>query len=346
MELVEHHRLGGIPSLRGSRARFRLAAPPFIIVAGLIFIPACGGPAGPVGPAGSPGLMGDPGPSPAGPTGDPGPVGSPGTTGPAGATGSDGAPGTSGQSVVASSEPAGPNCTYGGAKLVSVAGTQYVCNGKPGLNGTDGSNGASITVATEGAGANCQNGGIAVGSPTGTTYVCSGLAGQNGESVTAETEPSGPNCANGGIKIANSSGTGYVCNLSARASVVKDANGNTLGTLLDADFTTAFVRFKDAAGLIWTVRATATGAEWYSPPVWWTGNCSGVPYSLGTLTGEVVNDLANAYKTVGPVEYVLTLSQSAISPGACGPDHTYRVLSKLAAIGPLPPPPALPLSIQ
>src|SRR4051812_20658597 len=115
MQLGEHRGLGWIPSLLASRAttRVRLPATAIIILLGLMFTPACRGPAGPIGPVGPAGVMGDPGPSPEGPPGDPGPVGSPGTTGPAGATGSDGAPGTPGQSVVASSEPAGPNCTYG-----------------------------------------------------------------------------------------------------------------------------------------------------------------------------------------------------------------------------------------
>jgi hypothetical protein len=55
-----------------------------------------------------------------------------GGMGPTGATGAAGAAGANGQSVTATVENAGANCTYGGWKLVSVSGTSFVCNGAPG----------------------------------------------------------------------------------------------------------------------------------------------------------------------------------------------------------------------
>ena len=43
-----------------------------------------------------------------------------------------GAQGSAGQSVVGSSEPAGPNCPFGGERYDAASGTSYVCNGAPG----------------------------------------------------------------------------------------------------------------------------------------------------------------------------------------------------------------------
>ncbi|HYQ04467.1 MAG TPA: hypothetical protein VER96_37600 [Polyangiaceae bacterium] len=96
------------------------------------------GAVGPTGPAGSSGATGAAGPT--GPTGAAGPAGA---TGPAGAIGPTGPQGTAGQSVVGSSEPSGPNCAYGGVKLVAASGTTYVCNGAPGATGTAGAVGAT-----------------------------------------------------------------------------------------------------------------------------------------------------------------------------------------------------------
>lgn len=58
--------------------------------------------------------------------------------------GGAGPQGDDGQSVTATAESNGANCTYGGWKFVSVSGTSYVCNGAPGTNGNAGSNGTSF----------------------------------------------------------------------------------------------------------------------------------------------------------------------------------------------------------
>jgi Collagen triple helix repeat (20 copies) len=102
--------------------------------------------------------QGQPGPQglsgPAGPQGPKGDVGPAGPQGPAGTNGMDGAPGApgaagkdgkDGTSVTVSDEPAGANCANGGAKLVSVSGTTYVCNGANGVGVVD-SRSATNTV--------------------------------------------------------------------------------------------------------------------------------------------------------------------------------------------------------
>ena len=73
---------------------------------------------GPIGPTGPQGIQG-----PQGPAGATGPAG------PAGATGTQGADGTS---VTVDALPSGdPNCIYGGVKLTSVAGPQFLCDAPP-----------------------------------------------------------------------------------------------------------------------------------------------------------------------------------------------------------------------
>jgi hypothetical protein len=100
-----------------------------------------------------------------------------------GAMGNMGSPG---QSVVASSEPAGANCQSGGVKLVSASGTNYVCNGA--------SNPTQTIVANGSGGRNWSDGTFArscyaylVPIPgTGYSY-----AGQTGSGVYT-VQPDGP----------------------------------------------------------------------------------------------------------------------------------------------------------
>lgn len=69
-------------------------------------------------------------------------------TGPAGAPGADGTNGTNGSngtngvSVTSATEPAGPNCAYGGSKFTAADDTvTYACNGAPGQKGDTGAPG-------------------------------------------------------------------------------------------------------------------------------------------------------------------------------------------------------------
>lgn len=55
--------------------------------------------------------------------------GAQGPQGPTGMTGAQGLRGADGQSVVATTEPAGANCPNGGTKFTSASGDNYVCNG-------------------------------------------------------------------------------------------------------------------------------------------------------------------------------------------------------------------------
>jgi len=86
------------------------------------------GPPGPQGPAGATGPMGPQGPpGETGPKGDTGPQG---PTGDPGATGSKGDKGDPGAGATVAVEPAGGNCTHGGAKITDGTGSvSYVCNG-------------------------------------------------------------------------------------------------------------------------------------------------------------------------------------------------------------------------
>jgi|GEM_PF-1747281 len=154
---------------------------------------ACNGAAG---AAGSPGSQGSQGPAgvagaqgPAGSAGAQGPPGAPGIQGPPGPSGAPGMPGASGapgQSVIGVAELPGVNCPHGGVKYVSVAGTDYVCDGAAGPAGAGGPAGApgpagaSVISTLEPAGTNCANGGVKLVSATGTAYVCNGANGSAG----------------------------------------------------------------------------------------------------------------------------------------------------------------------
>lgn len=98
------------------------------------------GPVGPQGPAGPQGQVG--------PQGTIGPQGATGATGSNGANGADGAPG---QSVAASAEPSGANCSSGGVRLVSVSGIEYICDGLAGAEGPTGPQGPQGPIGPEGA---------------------------------------------------------------------------------------------------------------------------------------------------------------------------------------------------
>ncbi len=136
------------------------------------------------------------------------------------AEGPQGEPGTG---VTVTPEAPGANCEYGGVKVVSEAGTEYVCNGEPGAEGQPGQ---GVTVTTEPAGANCEYGGVKVESESGTTYICNGAEGQPGQGVTVTSEPAGANCTYGGIKVESESGTSYVCNGAPGATGTQGPQGN------------------------------------------------------------------------------------------------------------------------
>ena len=101
------------------------------------------GPQGPQGPQGATGLTGA-----TGATGATGPQGPTGLTGATGATGAQGIPG---QSVVGASEGSGPNCQFGGVKLTSASGVNYVCNGLNGATGATGPMGPQGPAGATGA---------------------------------------------------------------------------------------------------------------------------------------------------------------------------------------------------
>lgn len=116
--------------------------------------------------------------------------------------------------ITVAAEPAGANCTYGGAAITDAAGTTYVCNGTPGaagaagadgVNGADGADGAPGADGVDGIdGVNGVNGAPgADGTP--------GVDGADGVSVTVAAEAAGGNCDSGGVSVTGANGTAYVC---------------------------------------------------------------------------------------------------------------------------------------
>jgi hypothetical protein len=121
-------------------------------------------------------------------------------------------------------EPAGPNCTSGGLKLVSgidqnrngvledneIQVTEYICNGDDGIDGIN----SLISVSAEPTGNNCSYGGYKIMSGNdinfndtldsieilNTAYICNGIDGLN-SLISVSAEPAGNNCSNGGYKI-------------------------------------------------------------------------------------------------------------------------------------------------
>ncbi len=203
------------------------------------------GPAGPMGPAGPAGPAGDsvigsselPGSNCAAGgvklvsgenviyvcNGLSGAPGAPGATGPQGLAGEPGAPG---ESVTASSEPAGGNCTTGGVKLVSGAETSYVCNGAQGATGPAGAMGPQGAVGPAGpagpAGAPGERGADgAPGAPGGRGPA--GPTGERGPAGPAGVPGASPFSLSGSSAVYTAGAVG-IGTVSPQATL--DVNGN------------------------------------------------------------------------------------------------------------------------
>jgi len=100
----------------------------------VLLLSACSGRDGALGDVGAMGTPGEPGVR-----GDRGAQGDPGVMG---TMGDPGVMGTMGASVALATEPAGDNCTHGGARLSVGSDVAFVCNGATGANGTMGTTGA------------------------------------------------------------------------------------------------------------------------------------------------------------------------------------------------------------
>jgi hypothetical protein len=136
-----------------------------------------------------------------------------------------------------STEPPGPNCPTGGARIDSgvdlnhdgtlspneITQTHYACSGAGGTAGTSGADGTAaaatlVAVLAEPAGAHCAlggekieagvdangNGALDANEVSATSYVCNGAAATaNGYNslIAVANEPAGVNCALGGKKI-------------------------------------------------------------------------------------------------------------------------------------------------
>jgi hypothetical protein len=112
-----------------------------------------------------------------------------------GLAGPTGPTGAAGESVVGTSEAAGPNCANGGVKYTSASGDTYVCNG---ARGSTGAAGQSVVGESEPPGPNCTYGGAKFTSASGDTYVCNGGPGSTGATgATGAAGPAGPTGAVG-----------------------------------------------------------------------------------------------------------------------------------------------------
>ncbi len=145
-----------------------------------------------------------------------------------GTDGKDGKDGESLYSLISTMpEPAGPNCLYGGYKIMSgldadgnkildtaeATSTQYMCSSAPSASSSSG----LVKTSQEPAGANCQYGGHKIMSGldtngngtleapeiTDTQYICSSApaAPIYSSLVKTDQEPAGANCQYGGHKI-------------------------------------------------------------------------------------------------------------------------------------------------
>ncbi len=106
--------------------------------------------------------------------------------------------GEDGASVVATAEPAGANCTYGGTRLqVGSSAPTFVCNGAPGATGATGPTGA--TGATGTTGPTGATGATGATGPTGATGDTGPIGPTGATGATGDTGPIGPTGPAGGM---------------------------------------------------------------------------------------------------------------------------------------------------
>lgn len=229
----------------------------------------CKGATGAAGATGATGATGN--------AGNAGATGATGTTGASGASGAAGATGASGLSSLIGMvvEPAGVNCSNGGARLDSgldgngngvldsaeISATRYACNGAIGATGASGANGATGAAGTPGA-----NGAAGASGATG-------AGGLNGL-VAITTESSGSNCTYGGQRITaglDSNGNGvldageiatttYVCNGVPGPGVTWTSTSSS-ATAVIAQANTGVLAANNSAEVVITLPATSNPGD-------------------------------------------------------------------------------------
>jgi hypothetical protein len=243
------------------------------------------GPQGPIGLTGATGSTGSQGPiGNAGPTG---PIGPQGPAGPAGPTGTTGTFSYAANFATATTYAldevvyCSTVCTTNGSSYISLA------NGNQGFDPPTSNAKWGLIAKAGGAGATGANGPAGPAGPTGP-------AGATG--ATGATGPAG-------------SGSGLT---------VKDANGNTLGTLLGFGYGTGVTIYKSGYAITVNIDGTFPVSQ-----IWWTSSssCSGTPYlNDGYGTGGLPNNAKtlaysgeqnSLYVTNGTATKGVTLSTSA-----------------------------------
>jgi hypothetical protein len=234
-------------------------------------VPGVAGAQGPQGLPGVPGLPGTPGlTGPTGVQGIQGATGATGVAGPAGATGAQGIQGIQGVTGVTGATGAigatGATGAVGATGATGPTGIQGI-TGPTGVTGAIGATGA--TGATGKQGAKGAAGATGVTGNTGATGVTGpqGIAGPIGATGATGIGSTGPAGA-----------TGATGSTGAGALIVKDANGNELGTLVGAPTNRIAVTIYKA-GYFVTVNLDGT----FQPSqMWWmnptTTSCSGTAY--------------------------------------------------------------------
>lgn len=188
---------------------------------------------------------------PAGPPGAdstvPGPQGAPGATGPQGAAGADG------QSVTITPEPAGANCTHGGAHFSGV-GSAYACTGETGAQGPQGVQGQTGATGSQGAsgpqGAQGPAGTNGVSGREVVSALSASGSGTGSRSATA-TCPVGKKVVGGGAVITDDAGTPIQQTLIYASGSYPSGEGAW----------TAFGAKNGASAVIWRVAAFAICAS-------------------------------------------------------------------------------------
>jgi hypothetical protein len=234
--------------------------------------------AGPTGATGAQGLQGMTGVTGAqgiqGIQGIAGPTGAMGATGATGAIGATGSPGATGaqglKGVTGSTGATGAQGIQGLAGPTGVTGV----TGAQGIKGSTGSTGATGATGLTGA-----TGATGVKGSTGAT----GPQGATG--VTGAVGPTGAKGATGatGVGATGPAGaTGATGAAGAGALIVKDANGNVLGTLVAPPYSTQVTIYKSGYFISLNIDGTFQPSQ-----IWWSSasGCSGTPY-LNDGTGS------------------------------------------------------------
>jgi hypothetical protein len=239
------------------------------------------GPTGPTGPQGLTGANGATGPT--------GATGAIGATGPTGATGANGSAGANGATGSAGANGAtGPTGAPGAIGATGPTGATGA-TGSAGANGATGSTGAPGAIGATGP--TGATGAIGTTGPVGPTGAVGAVGATGARGATGATGATGSNGAVGANGATGSQGpTGPTGPQGIQGvGAVKDANGNTLGTLVDFKFVQGGVSGVTVMTSNFYVVSINLDGTFNQSQVLWTGNsCTGTPYLNSSSTIQSV----------------------------------------------------------